>query len=532
MLTKRFDPAVRARTLAARTRDAFAEERGSTTVWAICWTIGFAMLGGVAMDSTNAYTYKTRLQAVADASALAAAMKIKDRAAARTAAIELAALNMPVEQHGQVIRPEDIVFGKYNGQGEFVALPDPSQAAEVVQVMAGRDTMRGNPVPTWMFQFAGQENWSVSAKSVAVALYGGGGWTGGGGGDCPSANIISTGMLQTAANNTYEPGVCFHGHEEVKTAGNDYMPAGVYVTAPSVDLVTLGMPLKDGSASPDAIVQAMETETPMLDAMDDGLFSAYWSALSTVGSTKMYTIGGLGPAQNYFGPPLPESVFMPAPNVAGRANYRNNLGIPAKALKNFKFEDGQIKPYDVWQWNGDMNFTGGVSLSQTALFVDGDVNFGGGADVVLKDVFIFATGEIKNAGNAQMGYTLSEFCDIGEYTVTLISGDRTTLGGNGNSGKKENEAGGASDEPIKGAFGVMIVAGGGLNAGGALHQAGGLYIEARESKTNFAGNMHLRTCDKQLSSFLEPFILDDEASEDGLVSEAIEGVGDVLGGAL
>lgn len=518
MSTKAFQPIPTLDRLARRVRAPFADTRGATTAWAVFWTVGFAMVGGVAMDSTNAYTYKTRLQAVADASALAAAMEIgakaktgperaENAARATAAAIALANENMPFDKHGQVIREQDVKFGKFLPDGSFQEMNPHSNAVEAVQIVAGRDGVRGDTIPTWMIKLAGQEDWSVSVSSSAIAVFGAtSGWKGGGEGECTSANITSTGHLQTAANNEYEPGVCFHGAESVKTAGNDLIPPGVYVSSPDTANIDLGLPLKEGSDLPENIVVQAETKTPMLDAMAAGLFSEFWNALTPVVSTKMYTIGGLGPAQNYFGPQLPEFVFMDPPNVAGRANYRNNLNIPAAALRNFKFEDGDIKPHDVWQWVGDMNFKGNVSLNNVVLVVDGDVNFGGGSDVVMKDVFILATGEIKNAGNAQVGYQLSEFCDVGEYSVTLIAGDRITLGGNGNSGSTANESGGSSEEPIKGVFGAMIIAGGGLNAGG-------LYIEADEAKTDFAGNMHLRTCTTQLTSFLDAFTLDDVEEE-------------------
>ena len=504
---------------------AFAERDGRMTAWAMMWTLVLITLGGVAVDSSNAYGYRNRLQNVADSAALAAAANLNDPEAGRAAALTLSRMNMPRAQHGDVIRSEDVIYGTRDENGAFVPLAEGSDESPTsVLVVAGRDGVRGAAIPTWMLRLSplAPDNWTVNAAAFATVVTAGDDGEHDpetGAGSCPSANIISTGQLHTAANNTYEPGVCLHGHEEMKTSGNDYMPLGVKVTAPTLEQIAFGG-TKPGSASEAEILGEKETETPLLDAMADGLFAAYWNALTAVGTLKMYAEPGAdadAPAQNYFGPPLPSSVYMPAPNAWGRMNYHDNLDIPPAYLRNFKFEDGNIKEHDVWQWAGDMNFKGNVSLSKTILVVDGDVNLPNGKDIVMKDVFIIASGAINNAGNAQLGYQLDEFCQIGEYTVTLLAGDQVKLGGSGNSGQGANDALAAGEEvegPIKGSFGVLVAAAGGFNPGGALHQSGGLYVEADENKTLLPGNMHLRTCDSQLASFLEAFPLDDLVEPD------------------
>ncbi|MGG7567047.1 pilus assembly protein TadG-related protein [Rhodovulum sp. DZ06] len=473
----------------ARAQNAFTDKRGATTAWAVCWTIGLAMLGGVAMDSTNAYTYKSQLQSVADASALAAALKIQNQSDARDAAVALAESNMPPGKHGAVIRREDIRFGKLDDTGSFVELPDGDPEIKVVNLVAGRDGVRGEPIPTWMMSLAGQEDWKVNVSSTAVAQMSLGGGGGGGGDDllCSSANIISTGYIDTGGGNHLGRGVCVHGADGVRTGGNDLIEPGAHISAVDEGTITINW-LAPGSDTEENIKHPADTVTPVLDAVADGLFDDYWAAIEATG-IKMY---GFGPYKNYYGPSLPKWLFKDT----GRAYKVMPLDRTSPSQIDYTFQPGEVMSNGIYLWKGNVGFAGDVDFNNAAFFVTGNINFGGGANVSFNNVVFFAKGNIQASGDTMWGDP-SNFCSTGEYTVFMIAEGTIGLGGWGSG--------------ANGMYGATVAAGGGLHPGGALRNGGGgLYVEVDNPWTSLGGDMDIRACDVQLSNFLESFELDDE----------------------
>ena len=56
-----------------------SDEDGAGTVWGLLWFILFVGIGGMAVDTTNAYRIQTIMQATADAAAHAAVHSEKKR---------------------------------------------------------------------------------------------------------------------------------------------------------------------------------------------------------------------------------------------------------------------------------------------------------------------------------------------------------------------------------------------------------------------------------------------------------------------
>ena len=478
------------RGLAARLRSAFEDRRGGTTAWAVFWTIGLCMVGGVAVDTSNAYSYKIRLQSVADASAMVAAMNITDPTAARAAAVALAETNMPASKHGQVIRPEDVVFGKPAEDGSFVPLDDNDPDVESVRVTAGRDGLRGSPVPTWMLKLASNEPWTVNVQSTAWPRFA---VLAAEDPNCAAANIIAKGFISAGGSNQIGPHVCIQGETGVHFGGNDVIEPGAHVSAPDEGTITLGW-MAPGSDSPENIIHEAETKTPILDAMGSGeLFEAYWNAIWASG-VKMY---GFGPHKNYFGPALPKWLFKDAD---GRAFPVRTSPLSNPPTLDFTFQPGQVMANGVYLWNGDVTFAGDVEFENAAFFVTGKITFGGGWNngnpLRFKNVFFFAKGGIQAAGNILWGDT-DAYCERGEYTVYMLSHQNVGLGGWGS--------------PNEGINGVFIAAANEYQPGGAMIAGGGgLYVEAGSTgTTSLGGQAKLRGCSDQLSAALEAFPLDD-----------------------
>lgn len=277
-------------------RRALADRRGSTSVWAMFWTAGMLMVGGLAIDASNAYHTKARLQATADGSALAAALHLDDPEAARAAALALAARNMPAERHGAVIRGQDVRFGWIDPEtGGFEALSDAAfeeagLGARAVEVAAGRVAARGNAAPTWLLRLAGIEGFDVAAVSVAggrvetrVVPQQDPEWAA-----CTAGSIVSRSSIQFRSPIRIGPEFCVHagGEFDFSRGKVNCFEEGAKLSSPRMDPAL--PPYAKTSckqwenvgpeATPETLlVRREDAPTPVLDLIEDGLFERIWA---------------------------------------------------------------------------------------------------------------------------------------------------------------------------------------------------------------------------------------------------------------
>src|SRR5688500_18223287 len=97
-----------------RSGEFLQEKRGATLL-----TVGLAVtvLMGIAafgVDTGYLFLTKNMLQLAADAEALAAIRALPETDTMRTRAREIAALNMAVSEHGNVLVDDDVVIGTWN----------------------------------------------------------------------------------------------------------------------------------------------------------------------------------------------------------------------------------------------------------------------------------------------------------------------------------------------------------------------------------------------------------------------------------
>lgn len=130
------------------------------------------MLGGLALDTVTAWSHQQRLQATADAAALAAARQLPDQARAVQAAMEMAELNLPSPRYGVTIRPNDIIIGRFDpATGEFLTFAqDPLSPPNSVRVITRRDSVLGNPVSTFVMRSLGRPTWDINTAAIATRL--------------------------------------------------------------------------------------------------------------------------------------------------------------------------------------------------------------------------------------------------------------------------------------------------------------------------------------------------------------------------
>jgi hypothetical protein len=473
-------------------RGAVASRSGSASVWAIFWTIGFLMIGGVSVDVTNAFAYKSRMQSVADAAALAAALNIDDVDAARAAAADIVERNMPPARHGAVMTASDVEFGVFDPDTR--TFTETADAPDSVQVAIGRTLSRGNAVPTWLLRLAGKDEWEVGAQSVSTVRRGGGGGGGGGGTpDCTGVTIVSTGFVHTGGGNFYGSGICIHGDEGIATGGGDCHEIGSHLSAPPGATVTInGAPsmcanAKDTVQEPNIIVES-EHPTPILDRIANGYFEEVWDAVKYSYDNDKRKWYGIDKRGGHEDEDDQNEVVLPD-YLLGASGYAAIVRVTSNwwNVDNIKLPGNIIIPAlssnTIYLADGGVQLTGGIEAKNVAIIAKGAIQTGGGPGLQFDHVYFFGKGRLNFAGNTTWG-DADAYCADGIYRAYLLSESALSFGGFG---------------PKAGAHGV-IGAAPSLGLGGALKSAGGIYFETTDGYTSLGGGMTLRSCTGPLAS--------------------------------
>ena len=158
----------------------FADDRGVGSIYMLLLLPLFLMLVGLGMDGALAFRTKDMLQSTADATALAAALKLPTAGtasktqtdAATNAAFNYATLNMSVTGFGNVLNTNaatngDLNYG--NWDGTTFTSPAPAGTAEnAVQVTVKTATANSNAYPTSFLGLIGKKSWDIVATAIAM----------------------------------------------------------------------------------------------------------------------------------------------------------------------------------------------------------------------------------------------------------------------------------------------------------------------------------------------------------------------------
>lgn len=144
----------------------FRSERGGVAVLAGMVLICLLGSAAIAVDAAYLFLTRSRLQATADAAALAAVRALPDQAAARAAAMDLARRNMPMSEHGDVVVPGGIELGKWTDDTRTFTVD--SSSPNAVRIFAARDAANGNPVLTFFGKVLRIHDVDVRASAVAA----------------------------------------------------------------------------------------------------------------------------------------------------------------------------------------------------------------------------------------------------------------------------------------------------------------------------------------------------------------------------
>jgi len=149
----------------AAIRALLCDQRGNI---AMLFAIMLGVLFGfsaLAVDAGHLYVLKSKLQRTADAAALAAASQLPDETDAQAEALEYAAKNMAVEEHGSTLVDDDIEFGYWHpGTKSFVS---GGEAVNAVMVTTRRSAANSNPAGTYFARLMGYDEVDIETTSVA-----------------------------------------------------------------------------------------------------------------------------------------------------------------------------------------------------------------------------------------------------------------------------------------------------------------------------------------------------------------------------
>ncbi|MDF2235198.1 TadG family pilus assembly protein [Albimonas sp. CAU 1670] len=445
--------------LASCARRLVKDEDGSASVWSIFWMTMMMIVSGFTLDVSNAYRIRALLQATADASALAAVRELPDADAARTAAISLSQVNMPLADNGNVMLPGMVVVGAWDAESN--SFQPGAEPYDAVKVYAARGNGAGLDVPTFLMGLVGRNDWQIAASSTARVRSG---VSGGVKNLCPGAIILSTQDVQMGGNNTLTDGVCVHGETEVKFGGSSYFTADVRISSFYPDNIYIGDVDTDSPAGEAEVkvtdpVHIDPVILPVLNTMFDDL----WAELYDSGVTT------------YSGDLLPDFVKDPATGAAKVVRVNQWW---------WTVQPGDFEPYTIYVVNHGMQMAGKVDAQNIAVIAKGQIGMGGGPRLYFNDVFFFGEGTLNFSGSASYGEP-DHYCDDGQFDVYMFSKNRISLGGS---------------SPGDWTYGYLGAAPQ-FHPGGSFKAAGGIYVEAASS-VQVGGNAQIAGCGTALDAYI------------------------------
>lgn len=349
------------------------DESGVASVAGVYLLLAVLMIGGLAIDYSNAVNTRAQMQAVADSAALAGARHLRDGPEAiRDAVLTHASI------HGHsYLRPEDVLIGKWV-DGQFTA---DETVSDAVAVITRRARQNDNPVMTYLLKLAGIDSFDVSALSVAAtpnrqALL----WR-----RCSGGGFMAMGEVDGHSSNDYVDGFCIHGDAAIRMHNNNHFEYGTRITLPDLAYV---FEHRNNHGIHEAI-SAGTHDFARVKALPD-----LFERIEYAGAW-----GDLLPPQIVGGP-----IFLD------------------RIRQNEKLVRGMLYVVE-----GDVELRGDRVFENIAIYAKGDIDVQ--SNVVMNDVVLAAAGNIFVASNVdintesylEIGSSAYYFCERGVYSSYLLS---------------------------------------------------------------------------------------------------------------
>lgn len=204
----------------------FDSERGAITVLGLFLFLVSMMVGGLALDVSNAVKARTQLQMTADTAGHAALVWrfYNDADSAKDKALELAAASMPSDYFGSVLERQDITFGHWDRATETFT-PDPDSEAAVL-VSTRRLAENNNGVGTYLLKLVGVDAFDLNTDAVWEL----------GVPKCLKEGYVADDVISLQSDNTFKSGFCVHSNTGLDFANHNTFETGVKISVP--DLAT------------------------------------------------------------------------------------------------------------------------------------------------------------------------------------------------------------------------------------------------------------------------------------------------------
>jgi hypothetical protein len=206
-----------------------SDEEGAGTVFGLFLFMVIVILGGVALDSSNAWRNATHLDASADAASHAGAVALAnggDIDDVRLAAITAASRNMPSQRYGEVTGNalENIQLMHFDTETRVLSSAG-TQNAVVVDL--GQTSGNANAVRTYFLRLMGVNSWDVTGRSITVYDASA---------ECSNVDgIYAEDEISLSSQNGVGPGFCVHSQHAVWLPQQNTFGAGSVVSMPNLD---------------------------------------------------------------------------------------------------------------------------------------------------------------------------------------------------------------------------------------------------------------------------------------------------------
>lgn len=344
----------------------------------------FFIVGGVAVDVSNAYQRRTHLQVAADAAAHAALLTRETGtvAEAKARAIEIARGSLPETSYGEIITDADIVFGDWDVAAQ-VFTPNP-WSREAVLVETARLTARTNSEPTFFLNFAGLQEWNIRSQSVFMTYFP----------SCLREGFVGEGIVEVTSNNTYLNGFCIHSNTFVDVSQNNLFESGVVVSMPDKDDVSGPSSMFTQNAGLSEALRDSTYKLRILNRIDD-IIAGVQDASSSY--ARSYINNGTVLNLSSSGVILNVQDVSPAERAGLQA-------LPGGGLVGFVA--GRIHKMTCPSSNQQFQVPSDTLLQKVVLITNCKVKFG--ANVALEDAIIVNTGTNAKSFNGASGVRLGK----------------------------------------------------------------------------------------------------------------------------
>jgi Flp pilus assembly protein TadG len=381
---------------------------GIVLVYALFVLVPILGVAGLAVDSAHLTYFKTRMQNVADAAALAAVMELPrgvedlasaDRDGIVAVAQSYAAVNMPSDLYGDVVPAAAVEVGFLDTEGSAGTVglfyPEASLPAgsilNAVRVSAMRTQTNGNAIRNMFVAVIGGETSDVVA--TAIALNTDGPFLP----PCVGNGVLSLGSNDTGQNSVLVSGSCLHADGDLKLGQNTCVQVGDSGTAATFSVSNLN----DASLAGNA--EAVE------DPADCGTTNAVPVELTDLLNEASISDYLVDPSDFIFDLSLP----------AGHPDHVTNLETFIDSFRGSEFDPG-------WPDCEGFPASGRTTLdvnfgTPCVAIVDGDLilkRLPSEGGFTMENVMLLVKGQITFSSDAQLG--MPGTCEDVASSTTLV----------------------------------------------------------------------------------------------------------------